>query len=138
MALVDEVKLLYESLRPIAVDWNCLQAQLWQQYSRTCNTREQLFQTWRSFHFDKNSETMESYVTCIKWVAALLGYGEPQVLKVFENTLPSRLYWVLFPVEDLKQAVETAKKITTRRYRQTSCRSLNLNSIHEYYRQYWL
>ena len=45
---------------------------------------------------------------------ALLGYGEPQVLEVFKNTLPSRLYWVFFPREDLRQAVETVKRIFTK------------------------
>ena len=44
----------------------------------------------------------------------LLGYGEPQVLEVFKNTLPSKLCWILFPVEDLRQAVETAKRILTK------------------------
>ena len=28
--------------------------------------------------------------------------------------LPTRLYWVLFPIEDLRQAVETAKRILTK------------------------
>ena len=27
---------------------------------------------------------------------------------------PTRLYWVLFPIEDLRQAVETAKRILTK------------------------
>ena len=27
--------------------------------------------------------------------------------------LPTKLYWILFPIEDLKQAVETAKRILT-------------------------
>ena len=35
-------------------------------------------------------------------------------LEVFKNTLPSRLYWVLFPIKDLRQAVETAKRILTK------------------------
>ena len=30
---------------------------------------------------------------------------------MFKNTLPTKLYWILFPIEDLKQAVETAKRI---------------------------
>ena len=34
--------------------------------------------------------------------------------RVFKNTLPTRLYWVLFPIEDLGQAVETAKRILTK------------------------
>ena len=41
----------------------------------------------------------------------LLGYGEPQILEVFKDTLPTKLYWILYPIEDLRQAVETAKRI---------------------------
>ena len=47
-------------------------------------------------------------------VATLLGYGEPQILEVFKNTLLTKLYWVLFPIEDLRQAVETVKRILTK------------------------
>ena len=44
-------------------------------------------------------------------MVALLDYGEPQILEVFKNTLPIKLYWTLFLIEDLRQAVETAKRI---------------------------
>ena len=37
-----------------------------------------------------------AYVTRIRQVARVLGYGELQVLEVFKNTVPNRLYWVLF------------------------------------------
>ena len=47
-------------------------------------------------------------------MATLLGYGEPQVLEVFKNTFPTKLYWILFPIEDLRQVVETAKRILTK------------------------
>ena len=50
------------------------------------------------------------YVTRIRQVAALFGYREPQILQVFKNTLPTKLYWILFPIEDLRQAVETEKE----------------------------
>ena len=50
----------------------------------------------------------------IRQVATLLGYGEPQILEVFKNTLPTKLYWILFPIEDLRQAVDTAKRILTK------------------------
>ena len=73
-----------------------------------------MFHTWRSFNFDENTETIDAYVTEIRWVATLLGYGEPQILEVFTNTLPTTLYWILFPIEDLRQAVEMAKKIMTK------------------------
>ena len=46
----------------------------------------QLFHAWRSFSFDKNTETIDAYVTCIRQVADVLGYGEPQILEVFKNT----------------------------------------------------
>ena len=57
---------------------------------------------------------IDAYVTCIRQVGALLGYGEPQILEVFKNTLPTRLYWILFPIEDLRQVVDTAKRILTK------------------------
>ena len=46
---------------------------------------------------DENIETIDAYVTHIRQVATLLGYGEPQILEVFKNTLPTKLYWILFP-----------------------------------------
>ena len=73
-----------------------------QQYSKIGNAREQLFHAWESFNFDENTETMDTYVTHIRQVAAPLGYGEPQILEVFKNTLPTKIYWILFPIEDLK------------------------------------
>ena len=57
------------------------------------------------------TETPDSYVKCIRQVATLLGYGKPHISEVLKNTLPTRLYWVLFPIGDLRQAVETAKRI---------------------------
>ena len=50
----------------------------------------------------------------IRQVANLLGYRELQILEVFKNTLPTKLYWILFPIEDLRQAVDTAKRILTK------------------------
>ena len=47
-------------------------------------------------------------------MATLVGDGEPKNLEVFKNTLPIKLYWILFPIEDLRQAVETAKRILTK------------------------
>ena len=50
----------------------------------------------------------------IRQVANLLGYRELQILEVFKNTLPTKLCWILFPIEDLTQAVDTAKRILTK------------------------
>ena len=33
---------------------------------------------------------------------------------MFKNTLPTKLYWILFPIDDLRQAVDTAKRILTK------------------------
>ena len=110
LILVGEVRLWYESFRPIALDWNGLQNQFRQQYSKIGNTREQPFHAWRSFHFDENTESLDTYVTCIRQVATLLGYGKPQVLEVLKNTLPMRLYQVLFPIEHLRLVEELQKE----------------------------
>ena len=50
----------------------------------------------------------------IRQVANLLGYGEPQILEAFKNTLPTKLYWILYLIEDLRQTVDTAKRILTK------------------------
>ena len=69
---------------------------------------------WRSFTFDENTETIDAYVTCIRQVATLFSYGEPQILEVFKNTLPTKLHWILFPIDDLRKPVETTKRILTK------------------------
>ena len=33
---------------------------------------------------------------------------------MFKNTIPTKLYWILLPIEDLRQAVEIAKRILTK------------------------
>ena len=65
---------------------------------------------WQSFHFHENTETLDSYMTGIRQVATLLGYDEPQILEVLKNTFPTRLFWVLFPMEDVRQVVKTANE----------------------------
>ena len=84
-----------------------------QQYSKIGNTREQLYHAWKSFHFDENTRTIDAYVHCIRQVANLLGFQDLQVLEVFKNTLPSKLYWVLFCIEDLRVVLDMAKRMLT-------------------------
>ena len=83
-------------------------------------------------------ETIDAYVHCIIQVATLLDYQEPQILEVFKDTLPTKLYWVLFPVMDLRQAVETASKrnFDKGKDRQTVSRTDFLNSVHEHKRRF--
>ena len=115
LTLLREARLWFQSLEPSGnTTWPQLQNLFRQRYSKLGGTCEQLFHAWRSFNFDENTETIDSYVMQIRQVATLLGYGEPQVLEVFKNTLPTKLYWILFPIEDLRQAVETAKGVLTK------------------------
>ena len=48
-----------------------------------------------------------------KQVAALLDYGDPQILELFKNTFASRLYYMLYQINDLGTVVETAKRLLT-------------------------
>ena len=115
LTLLGEARLWFQSLEPLEdTTWPQLQNLFRQRYSKLGNTCEQLFHAWRSFTFDENAETIDSYVIHIRQVATLLGYGEPQILEVFKKTLPTKLYWILFPIENLRQAVDTVKRILTK------------------------
>ena len=50
----------------------------------------------------------------IKQVAALLNYGEPQILELFKNTFPNKLYWVLFSISNLRDDVDAMKRVLTK------------------------
>ena len=78
------------------------------------NIREQLFHAWRSLHYDENTEIVDVYVNRIRQVAARLGYGKLQILEVFKITIPNTLYWILYPIDYLRVAVETAKRVLIR------------------------
>ena len=66
------------------------------------------------FTSTKTLEVIDAYIHCIRQVTTLLGYQELQILEIFKNTLPTKLYQVLFPIMDLRQAVKTAKRILTK------------------------
>ena len=85
-----------------------------QQYSKFGNTREQYFHVWRSFQFDEATNTIDGYIYKVKQVAALLDYGDLQILELFKNTLPSRLYYLLYHTDNLNVLIETAKWILTK------------------------
>ena len=93
LILLGEERLWYQSLKPLEeTTWAQLQILFRQRYSKLGNICKWLFHAWRSFTFDENTETIDSYVIRIRQVANLLGYGEPQILEVFKNTLPTKLY----------------------------------------------
>ena len=102
LTLLGQARLWYHSLEPISVNMQGLENLFRQQYSKIGYTREQLSHAWESFSFDENTVIVDAYVTHIRQVVTFLGYGEQQSLEVFKNTLPTKLYWILFPIDDLR------------------------------------
>ena len=44
-------------------------------------------------------------------MCGMLNYGEPQILELMKNTLPNRLYPNLFPIDNLRDVITTAKRV---------------------------
>ena len=112
VTLIGEARLWYESLAPLDNDWPTLQNKFRWQYSKIGNTPEQLFHAWRTFKFDENMDSIDSYVLRMSQVVAMLNYGEMQILENFKNTLPYRLYSTLINVNNLKRCNRLSKKST--------------------------
>ena len=79
--LIGEARLWYESLAPLDDDWPTLQNKFRWQYSKIGNTPKQLFHAWRTFKFDENMDTVNSYVLRMSQVVAMLNYVEMQILE---------------------------------------------------------
>ena len=114
VTLIGKARLWYESLAPLDNDWPALQNKFRWQYSKIGNTPEQLFHAWRTFKFDENTDSVDSYVLWMNQVAAMLNYGEMQILENFKNTLPYRLYSTLINVNNLRDAIDLAKRVLTK------------------------
>ena len=59
-------------------------------------------------------DTIDSYVLRMSQVAAMLNYGEMQILENFKNTLPYRLYSTLINVNNLGHAIDLAMRVLTK------------------------
>ena len=114
LTLIGEARLWYESLAPLDDDWPALQNKFRWQYLKIGNTPKQLFHAWRTFKFDENTDTIDSYVLRMSQVAAMLNYGEMRILENFNNTLLYRLYLTLNNVNNLRDAIDLAKSILTK------------------------
>ena len=55
------------------------------------------------------------YVLRMSQVAAMLNYGEMQILENFKNTLPYRLYSTLINVNNPRDAIDLAKRVLTKK-----------------------
>ena len=113
LTLTQEARLWYATLnaQQQQLTWEDLQDSFRQQYSKFGSTREQYFHLWRSFQFDETTDTIDGYIYKVRQVAAQLDYGEPQIIELFKNTLPSRLCCMLYQINDLRLVVETAKRL---------------------------
>ena len=112
LTLMGEARLWYATLNiQQQLNWDGLQERFRQQYSKFGNTQEQYFHAWRSFQFDEAANTINGYIQKVKQVAALSDYGDPLILELFKNALPSRLYYMLYHIDNLREAIETAKRI---------------------------
>ena len=114
ITLIGEARLWYESLALLDDDWPTLLNKFRWQYSKIGNSPEQLFHAWMTFKFDENMDTVDSYVLRMSQVVAMLNYGEMQILENFKNTLPYRLYSTLINVNNLRDAIDLAKRILTK------------------------
>ena len=114
LTLTGKARSWYETIRQVQLDWPKMQECFRQQYSKFGNTREQYFHVWGSFQFNEATDTIDGYIHKVKQVAGLLDYGEPQILELFKNTLPSRLYYLLYQIDNLNAVIETAKGILTK------------------------
>ena len=112
--LIGEARLWYESLAPLDDDWPTLQNKFRWQYSKIGNTPEQLFHAWRTFKLDENMDTIDSYVLRMSQVAAMLNYGEMQILENFKNTLLYRPYATVINVNNLRDVINLAKRVLTK------------------------
>ena len=57
---------------------------------------------------------IDSYILRISQVAAMLHYGEIQILENFKNTLLYQLYVTLINVNNLRDAIDLAKRVLTK------------------------
>ena len=131
--LIGEARLRYESLPQLDDDWPALQNKFRWQYSKIGNTPKQLFHAWRTFKFDENTDTIDSYVLRMSQVLAILNYGEMQILENFKNTLLYRLYSTLINVNNLRDTIDLAKRVLIKRKIGQTINWTILHSIHEGY-----
>ena len=114
LTLTGEARLWYKSLAPLDNDWPALQNKFRWQYSKIGNTPEQLFHAWRTFKFDENTDTVDLYILRMSQVSAMLNYGEMQILENFKNTFLYWLYSTLINVNNLRDAIDLAKRVLTK------------------------
>ena len=111
--LIGKVRLWYKLLAPLDDDWPALQNKFRWQYSQIGNTPKQLFHAWRTLKFDKNTDMIDSYILRMSQVAAMLNYGEMQILEIFKTPFCTD-YSTLINVNNLRDAIDLTKRVLTK------------------------
>ena len=90
LTLMQGARLWYATLnaQQQQLTWEGLQDRFRPQYSKFGSTREQYFHAWKSFQFVEGTDTIDGYIHKVKQVAALLDYGELQILELFKTLCP--------------------------------------------------
>ena len=57
---------------------------------------------------------IDSNVLRLKQCVRMLGYNECQISEHFKNTIPRIYYYLLFGIQNLREAVESAKHVMTK------------------------
>ena len=70
-----------------------------------------MFHACRSFRFDENTKTIDAYVIHIRQVAALLRLWRATNFGSIKKHTTHKIILDTIPMNDLRQAVETAKRI---------------------------
>ena len=78
-------------------------------------------------------DTIDSYVLRMSQVAAMLNYGEMQILENFKNTLPYQPYLTLINVNNLRDAIDLANRVFTKEKIGQTIDWTIFHSIHESY-----
>ena len=131
LTLLGETRLWYETSTPIANDWPTHQSSFRQQYSKLGNISRAILPPMEKFNFNETVNGIDSYVTRVSQWAAILNYGKPQLLELMKNTLPSRFYPILFPVDNLRDMITTEKRVMIEKKKKTKDRPIICHSIYE-------
>ena len=74
---------------------------------------------------------IDSYVLRMSQVAAMLNYGEMQILENFKSTLLYQLYLTLIILNNLRDAIDLAKRVLMKEKLDRQLTGTILQPIHE-------
>ena len=86
-----------------------------QHFSRYFSTQgrniKHLYERWRAFSFDPNTDDIEEYIRDVCEAAKQLGHGDDAVLNLLKATMPTELYGTLYGHDNLYAVMTMFKDI---------------------------